>query len=157
MFPITQQWICGRLRLHTCLRQQDSGKSKILLFCFLVWHTCIARTLGFLSAICSQGNSWFDKRMWGHSYCCGWKGSCGNWRPSQSSYTSSDVCIRAAELSLGSVLPIFCPVLLLPGYWSHMSHFTWNLCQQEASEGEFVCFAEFRQTAKWCWNCLNGP
>lgn len=109
VFPLTQQWVCGRLRLRlrTWLRQQDTGKSKTLLFCFLVWHTWIARNLGFLSAICSQGSSWFGKRfgrrIWGHNYCCGWKGSFGNRLSSQSSHILSNTEQQ------NCLLDLYCP------------------------------------------------
>lgn len=120
MFPITQQQACGRPGSshqpedNTWLGQQNTGKSKMLLFHCLVWQTLIARKLVFLRRVSAhKGVPGLAKGCEATVIAWEWKGSFRN-SDCQHGPPIYRVMQAAAELALRPLLPIFCPAPLPP-------------------------------------------
>lgn len=147
MFPITQQQACGRPGSShqpedsAWLGQQNTGKSKMLLFRCLVWQTLIAGKLVFLRRVSAhKGAPGLRKDVRPQL-------SLGSGKVLSETVTASMVplSIEWCRQQQSWLLDLCCPssALLLSILWQEGLDSTWASCQQLYQHGlfagKFVC------------------
>ena len=154
---LRQAWLQPSSRGWYLARTAEYLKIQIVIALLTNWAEWnFLKTGIFASGVCSQGNPWFAKRMWGHSYCLGVEKIFWKW------WLTAHFPSLSSDAGGGrDLLDLRCPssalLLSLPQQEPHMSHLSAAVPAQGICRG--ICMlqgpVELPGVTGAAWMALN--